>query len=89
MPFGARFLVNASNLFLALVKLLFVFVVVFVDPLRLISNILCYFPFFCVSFLTGENTKTEGYPMTETTTAGTCTSYPDHIPLALRIYLGG
>ena len=28
-------------------------------------------------------------PMTKTTSTDICTSYPDHIPLALIIYLGG
>ena len=40
---------------------------------------LFYFHSFCVSFLTGENTKTEGHLMTKTTTIDTCTSYPEHI----------
>ena len=50
---------------------------------------LFYFHSFCNSFLTGEITKTEGQPMTKKTSTDICTSYPDHIPLALRIYLGG
>ena len=40
---------------------------------------LFYFYSFCVSFLTGENTKTEGQLMMKTTTIDTCTSYPEHI----------
>ena len=50
---------------------------------------LFYFHSFCTSFLAGDNRKTEEEPMTKATTTYTCASYSDHIPLALRIYLGG
>ena len=35
------------------------------------------------------NVREAYIPMTKTTSTDSCTSYPDHIPLALRIYLGG
>ena len=54
MPFVARVLVNTSNYFLALVKLLFVIFVVLVQPLRLILIVMLFgflFEFFLFRLL--------------------------------------
>ena len=54
MPFVAKVLVNTSNCFLALVKLLFVIFVVLVQPLRLILIVMVFgflFEFFIFRFL--------------------------------------
>ena len=40
-------------------------------------------------WLIEAGTENEGQPMTKTTVIDICTSYSNHIQLALRIYLGG